>query len=496
MKRLVELTADEARAHFLKGSTYFSTDLPAYLNFSPVLKEVAAVLEGGSCQSYQRQQPEDLSGVNYDFIANKDGKFAWRPIELIHPALYVSLVNALCDPQSWAYVTSRLRDLDGGCVDCCSAPVMSMDHQSDVATQVKSWWMQYEQQSLAYSLEYSHLLQTDVTDCYGALYTPSIAWALHGKEVAMGQKGLLLGHRIEQFIQAGRMGQTNGIPQGTVLMDFIAEIVLAYVDQQISRQLAGRADFKILRYRDDFRIFTHNDTRAEEVLKVVSNALREVGMKLGVAKTSSTRNIVEGSVKPDKLAGIELQDLGQAHAKSIQKQLMRLHAFGQRFPNSGALRRLMSDYYENVYRQKEAPADLEVQIAIATDIGFVSPSTFPAVAGILSHLIALAPNVDKTRLWTRVRDKMRRLPYNGYLEIWLQRVTRPSTIGIRFDSDEPLCQIVNGDVHPLWNSRWIIPGPLLEALNTSRIVVSDPNKISEEVVPNEVQLFRERALTY
>jgi hypothetical protein len=33
-----------------------------------------------------------------------------------------------------------------------------------------------------------------------------------------------------------RHGQTNGIPQGSVLMDFIAEMVLGYADTLITKK--------------------------------------------------------------------------------------------------------------------------------------------------------------------------------------------------------------------------------------------------------------------
>ena len=58
----------------------------------------------------------------------------------------------------------------------------------------------------------------------------------------------------------------------------------------------------------------------------------------------------------------------------------------------------------------------------------------------MSHLISLAPSEEKVRLWTKVREKMARVPYNGYLEIWLQRVTQPKAVGIKFESDEPICK--------------------------------------------------------
>lgn len=498
MKRLIDLSNKEARAHFLKGNSYFNGDLPRYISFEPILNEVATVLNGGSYAKFKATNPSDLPNVNYSFIANKDGRFAWRPYELMHPAIYVSLVNVICEEENWESIKTRVEKFEEGVVDCCSAPVMSVDHQTDVAMQIKIWWQRVEQQSLAYSLDFSHLLHTDVTDCYGSLYTHSISWAVHGLEEAKKNKGKnsFLGNKIDSHIQASRYGQTNGILQGSILMDFIAEIVLGYVDEQINSELGDAEDIRILRYRDDYRIFANSDERADAVLKIVSDKLRSVGMKLGVSKTFSCRNVVEGSIKPDKLAGIELQDLGKANAKTIQKQLMRLHSFGQRFPNSGALRRLVSEFHTSVYEQTDVPDDLDVQVAIATDIAFVSPATFPAIAGILSHLISLASSQEKERLWRKVRDKMKRVPYNGYLEIWLQRVTQPKAVGITFESNEPICQIVNGGSLKLWECDWIANDALKKAIDVNKIVVANVVEEEEVIQPEEVELFKQNAWAY
>ena len=498
MKKLVELSNEEAQRHFLKGSSYFNADMPSYISFEPILTDVAAVLNGGNYPAFKSANPNDFQSVNYNFLANKDGKLAWRPLELIHPAIYISLVNVMCDPENWEHIKRRLSEFEGGAVDCCSAPVLSLDNQTDVATQIRSWWQSVEQRSLIYSLEFSHVLHTDVTDCYGSLYTHSISWAIHGLEEAKMNKRntSLLGSKIDSHIQASRYGQTNGISQGSVLMDFVAEIVLGYVDEQINSALGEPTDFRILRYRDDYRIFANSDDRAEEILKVISDKLRSVGMKLGVAKTLLNRNVVEGAIKPDKLAGIDLQDLGDTNAKTIQKQLLRLHSFGQRFPNSGALRRLVSEFHTMLSKQTECPDDLEVQVAIAADIGFVSPSTFPAIAGILSHLISLASTEEKSRLWMKVRKKMARVPYNGYLEIWLQRVTQPRAVGIQFASDEPICQIVNGGTPDLWENGWIASNGLKEALRVSKIVVGSVSDTEEVVHPEEVELFKQNAWAY
>lgn len=498
MKRFIDLKNHEAKQHFLKCSSYFNGDLPKYISFQPIITEISKVMNGAGFNQFKSANPNDSPGVNYNLIANKDGKLAWRPYELMHPVIYVSLVNVICEDQNWNLIKDKFKEFEHGVVDCCSAPVMSMDHQSDVATQVMNWWQKVEQRSLTYSLEFSHVLHTDVTDCYGSLYTHSISWALHGVEEAKKNRGKnsLLGNKIDSHIQAGRYGQTNGISQGSVLMDFVAEIVLGFVDSEITRELQGKSDFRILRYRDDYRVFANSDDRAEEILKIISDKLRVVGMRLGMSKTYSCRNVVEGSIKPDKLAGIELQDLGTTNAKTIQKQLLRLHSFGQRHPNSGALKRIVSEFHASISKQTEAPDDLEVQVAIATDIAFVSPATFPAVAGILSHLISLAPDSEKNLLWNKVRNKMARVPYNGYLEIWLQRVTKPAKINIQFSSDEAICKIVNGSNEKLWENDWIASQDLLAALDVSKIVISSAEDESEVIEPEEIQLFTQNAWSY
>lgn len=440
MKRIIDLSNEEAKEHFLKKSSYFNNDIPSYISFEPILKDVISLLGDGNYRDFQSANPSNFPGVNYTFLTNKDGQFAWRPLELIHPAIYISLANLICDPSNWCFIQERFSDFQNGVVDCCSDPVLSLDQQSDTAAQIRSWWRNVEQRSLVYSLEFSHILHTDVTDCYGSLYTHSIVWALHGKKEGKESRGKnnSLGDQIDRFIQEGRYGQTNGISQGSVLMDFIAEIVLGYVDMQINSTLGDSNDFRVLRYRDDYRIFTDSDDRAEEILKIISNQLRDVGMRLGVSKTQLRRNVVEGSIKPDKLAGIDLQDKGITNAATIQKQLLRLHSFGLSFPNSGALRRLLSEFNHDVSQGIDDLDDLDVLVAITTDIGFVSPSTIPAVASILSHLISRASSLqEKEDLWRKVYCKMQRVPHNGYLEVWLQRVTQSKGIDLKFDSDEP-----------------------------------------------------------
>ena len=91
---------------------------------------------------------------------------------------------------------------------------------------------------------------------------------------------------------------------------------------------------------------------------------------------------------------------------------------------------------------------------------------------------------------------MARVPYNGYLEIWLQRVTQPRAVGLQFSSDEPICKIVNGETPDLWENGWISSTDLKNALDVSKIVVGSVSDIEEVVQSEEVELFRLNAWMY
>lgn len=498
MTRIIDLEFSAARTYLEKPECYFRSDFPPYISFEAILKDTAAVLGSDTYLAFQKPKPNravDMSGVNYELLSTKDGRFAWRPFELIHPAIYMTLVGIFCEEANWKLLQERFKELHSGIVECTSFPMASKGEDKHDAVQVRNWWLRYEQRSLELSMDYTHLLKTDVSNCYGSLYTHSIAWALHGYEAAKAAQTdkNLLGNQIDFHIRNSRYGQTNGITQGSVLMDIVAELVLAYVDHLITDKIEGEKDFHILRYRDDYSIFTVNDQRASEIVRVISDCLRKVGMQLGAAKTSVNSNIIEGAIKPEKLAGVQLEDMDITQAKTVQKQLLRLHAFARLYPNTGAIKRLADAAFQKISKITEPPEDLGVQVAISCDIAVVSPGAFPAISGILAKLISLAPEPDRPEMWGRVAEKMKRIPHNGHLEVWLQRVTKAKGVELAFASTEPICEIVNGINVQLWNNDWISSPDLLAALDVSKIVVSSPGDLDPVPDTSELSLFREYA---
>ena len=64
MKKLIDLSNNEARAHFLKGSSYFNGDLPNYISFEPILNDVSAVLNDKTYAQFKNKKPNAFPNVN------------------------------------------------------------------------------------------------------------------------------------------------------------------------------------------------------------------------------------------------------------------------------------------------------------------------------------------------------------------------------------------------------------------------------------------------
>lgn len=393
-KRLtvLQLSHDAARDFFLKGESYCNYDLPSYFQFDPVLEKVGNILAGNGLKGFQNSNPRDLDDLNHTILSNKDGRFAWRPYQLTHPALYVALAQLITEPNNWSFLTSRFKRFkQNPKIKCLSLPVESLTNQKDKAEQILKWWQEVEQRSVELSLDFEFLAHTDITDCYGSIYTHSVPWALHKKSKGKLQRKdkTLLGNKIDWLLQDMNHGQTNGIPQGSVLMDFVAEMVLGYADILLSKKIKefGISDYRILRYRDDYRIFVNNLTDGEEIVKLISEVMYELGMKLSPSKTKFSRNVIEESIKADKLDWIKRKksDL------DLQKHLLLIHDFASTQSNSGSLIRSLVVFHRRVLKAKN-PREVVPLIAIVTDIAFHNPKAYAITSAILSKLVDSIPS--------------------------------------------------------------------------------------------------------
>lgn len=492
MKNILKYTHLKAKQFFLKEESYFRFELPPYFKFQKLLSKVSSTIKSKSLtdliKNPKKSPPSSFENVNYTFLHNKDGKYSWRPIQLIHPVLYVSLVHQITIKENWEFIKKAfLKFSSNPNILCLSIPIESSNKLSDKAATVSAWWETVEQKSIELALDYEFIIHTDFVDCYGSIYTHSIPWALHGKTESKRKKfdNSLLGNIIDKHLQSMSNGQTNGIPQGSVLMDFIAEIVLGYVDFELSKKInsKGLKDYKILRYKDDYRIFTNNPQDGELILKLLTEILIDLGMRLSSQKTAVSDEVIIDSIKSDKFFKIK----NIVESENLQEYLLFILNLGKKFPNSGTVEKLLNNFFEKIKNTKKIYSVM-VLISILVEITFKNPRTYPISTAILSKLLSLIKTkIEKKKILEKIIRKFNKIPNTGYLEIWLQRISYK--IDPKFKYFEKLCGKVIDHSIKIWNSDWLIED--LQKIITKEEIID--KKILKEIKPvietKEVSLF-------
>lgn len=506
MTNITSLSNTDARAFFMKAENYCTIELPEYFSFQKVLDDSADILNGSDINSFYNQnkdRPFKYNDTCYTFYMNKGFEYGWRPISIIHPLLYVNLINEITKKDNWSTITNLFSDYENNnIVQCYSIPIKSDDDNiSDKAAMINQWSKNIEQKSIELALEYTHLLHTDIKNCYGSLYTHAIAWALHGKaNMKADNSKSFLGNKIDALIRDMTFGQTNGIPQGSVIMDLIAEIVIAYVDDDLNKKIKDKKieGFKIIRYRDDYRIFSNDPVKAANIAKLLSESLQDIGMSLNEHKTIPSNNIIRDSLKPAKLTWLKEKRV----FTNVKNNLMFIHSFAELYPSSGTLITELNKFHQKLendlngeisdeYIKNKDVDYIRALCSIVSDIAYRNPNIFPQATAIMSTLLTLVKDVEiKNKIIESILLKLLQLPNTGMIQVWMQRLVLK--LNFEYNFVEKLCTIVEERNNPqatLWNSSWL-NNKTKKQIDAFSIIDSD--KIQKMPIPiehKEIKLF-------
>jgi len=522
MTSIIELNATDARKALMASSSFSRLPIPLYFDFTELLAKTADAMRnaGGTRKKYQNgnYKIRDIENVNYLLISNKDVDLAWRPFELIHPVLYVELVNLITEPSNWSFIQTRFRRFSQNPkIRCCSIPQVNNSSQVAAESAILDYWSRFEQESIAESLKYKYVCLTDVANCYDSVYTHTISWALHGKIDAKKNRGNrstpLLGDKIDKILQDMHYGQTNGIPQGNIISDLIAEIILGDADERLQNEMdekssspnraknekssspnRAKIDFEILRYRDDYRIFTNSAEDAREVLLTLTNVLRSINMRLNQSKTLISGDVISVSIKADKTALIGLGFPDTFPKGGSQKKLLAIRQFGLDYPNSGALMRLLAEFRKNMPTtpiKSNQYTDIGILIAVTVGIMLKNSRVYPQCMGILSHLFSSLDSSDVEKQVELIVKRMSEVPNTGYFDLWMQRAAAPR--GIHPEYREKLCHHVanrsNVAEHQLWDNSWLIRSIDSIVKDTPIVAPSALASLSPVISASETDLF-------
>lgn len=441
---ILTLNENRVKDFFLDSKNYCSLELPPYFNFSHLLKQVDEFFVKTPIWEKERNECKKHEKINYKLLHNKDWKYSWRNFELINPILYVWLLNTIT--RNRKKIQNRFKKFQkNGYIECKSIPVVSYTHESNKAEQIITRLDNVERESLRIGLNYEYVFCTDVTDCYNSLYTHSIPRSLHWKNESKKKKksDSLFWNEIDQYIQAMSYWQTNGIPQGSVIMDFIAEMILWFSDillaERIKEQKIKKEECRILRYRDDYRIFVNNPIIWEKILKELSIVLEDLNMKINPVKTYHSNDIIKKSIKIDKYMSIINPIPSQ---DNIQNELLLIYSLTEVYPNSGVIIKRLDKLNKRILENKTIRKYIDVPlcISILTQIALKTPKSYPLIVSILSRLFFLKS--EWINYIDNILKKFDSIPNTWYLNIWIQRlILKDKNYKIR-NFNDPLCVLV------------------------------------------------------
>ncbi|MDO4512289.1 MAG: RNA-directed DNA polymerase [Bacteroidales bacterium] len=459
--------------------------------------------------------PAKEANVCLDIVLNKDGHYAVRPLVLSNPYLYYFLAREIAT--HW----DALKD----CFTKFSTlnfEVPSMPLQPDKrdernfknATSVFNWWRAVESRSVELSLDYRYMFVTDITNCYEAITPQAIDWALAMKDTQHEtDANKEFSDNIKTYISAMRQGRNIGIPQGSPLFDLVAEVVLGYADLLLHKAIGedketADTDYKVIRFRDDYRVFCNDKDRLEKISYKLQHVLGKLHFNMNPKKTRISDSIVTDAIKPEKLDYIyngpvikknKDKDCYDCIYDGLYKHLMFILLFGRKHPNSNHLKTLLSEFdkrlqewlkprkktlygneaFANITKKAMASegdkpdSDDDVEmvtphlresvgmlVAIATQIALENVNSAQHALQVINRLVeSLDDAKEKWSYYVKVVEKMRKQPNNHNTQLWLQRITYnlEKVLG-KCPYDMPLCRFVAGERDVVvWNNSWLKP---------------------------------------
>nr|CAJ43157.1 putative reverse transcriptase [Enterobacteria phage P2-EC58] len=508
MKKIYELTTGRALKYFLQHDSYTTLELPSYVDFSSLLEEINSAIDEGKINF----QPDSKSlmgkNINYEVLVSKDGLYSWRRITLINPLYYVYFCKLITSPSNWKAIRNKFREFESNDLFLCSSTPVSKKNTSNVAASVLNWWEDFEQKSLSLALEYEFMFSTDISNFYPSIYTHSFEWVFISKEEAKKKENNNNpGRLIDTHIQMMMSNQTNGIPLGSTLMDTFAELILGEIDLQLRKKTEEQkiTDYKVVRYRDDYRIFSSSKDDLDKISKCLVEVLGEFGLDLNSRKTELHDDIILHSLKSAKKEYIIERSFN-----SLQKMLYAIYLFSLKHQNSKITVRYLNDFLRKLFRKKKitnSGHQLDAMLGIISSIMAKNPTTYPVGMAIFAKLLTFLYDDDELKFGKlqQLHCKLGKQPNTEMLDIWFQRVQGKIHTQWEGDYKTALCQRINDElkekktftIDGLWDVEWI-PGSaknknkqkILSILKKTKIVDLDAfEEMDNDITPEEVNLF-------
>jgi len=124
------------------------------------------------------------------------------------------------------------------------------------------------------------MVKADISNCFPSIYTHALPWALVGFEHAKANRSKdLWFNKLDTNLRTIKRGETQGIGIGPAISNFIAEIILSKIDQEL------RQKYAYYRYIDDYTCYAKDHSEAISFIYDLENQLKRFKLTLNPRKT-------------------------------------------------------------------------------------------------------------------------------------------------------------------------------------------------------------------
>lgn len=273
------------------------------------------------------------------------------------------------------------------------------------------------------------LIKTDVKNFYPSIYTHSIPWAIHGKNLirktANRRNFLLVGNRLDKLFQNSNDGCTNGLPIGPAVSDIAAELVMSAVDRHLSTSIPDNA--VVFRFKDDYRILAQSEADGRKIIKALQAALKDYRLELNDEKT-------QFQSLPN---GIFREWVSQYHSanrnprayypfRRFKEIYLSVIAIDKANSGCGVIDRFLADIVTKKYRLrvKLDKRTLPKILSLLLMLGTLRTKAFPKVLAIIESILQTPfGNKHATEIAEHLADHLsdlsKRESENRYLISWI-----------------------------------------------------------------------------
>lgn len=185
--------------------------------------------------------------------------------------------------------------------------------------------------------KYASMWMLDVANCFQSIYTHSISWAVKNKDFVKDNLKYTsqFCQKFDTLIQRSNNNETNGVPVGSELSRVFAEIIFQDADVKVMQELKKvglkyEVDYEVLRYVDDYLVFSRSDDVSEVVSNTIADVIGAYNLNVNESKTVKY-NRPFSTDKSTAIVGVK-SVLEELERTLIQKRIINGRYYS--FPNN------------------------------------------------------------------------------------------------------------------------------------------------------------------